>query len=238
MRPLTEKIPKALLPIQGVPFIEYQLKWWEFQGIRRIVLCVGYLGEQIKNYVEARNPSNLQVDFVFEGENLKGTGGAVRLALDTLSVPESFLLTYGDSFLPFSLSELLKKKTTSCFMSVFKNQGLWDTSNVKFSGDKILYYGKEPSSLSGLDYIDYGFLGLTRKEMEKRVASGEKKDLSVVLNSMVKEGILGGIEVPNRFFEIGSGPGLKEFDHWVGSHYPEVPGIFDPSILESLRGLR
>src|SRR5712691_5353435 len=98
LRPLTETIPKALIDVNGEPFIAHQLRLLRTNGIERVVVCAGYLGEMIQEYVGIGVRFGLHVAFVFDGPKLLGTAGAIKRALPLLG-PEFFVL-YGDSYLP------------------------------------------------------------------------------------------------------------------------------------------
>src|SRR5580692_10432961 len=98
LRPVTETIPKALIPINDEPFVAHQLRLLSRNGIRRVVLCVGYRGEQIEDYVKDGGQFGLEVSYCFDGPRLLGTAGAIRKALPLLA--EQFFVLYGDSYLP------------------------------------------------------------------------------------------------------------------------------------------
>ena len=76
---LTKKTPKALVKINGKPFIYYQLNLLRKKGIKEVILCIGYLGGQIKKYVGDGKKFNLNVKYSYE-KKLLGTGGAVKNA--------------------------------------------------------------------------------------------------------------------------------------------------------------
>src|SRR5438094_95867 len=80
MRPLTDRIPKVLLPVAGRPFLEHQLDLLRRQGIRRAVLCVGYLGEIVREQFGDGRAHGMALDYSFDSEKLLGTGGALRRA--------------------------------------------------------------------------------------------------------------------------------------------------------------
>jgi NDP-sugar pyrophosphorylase family protein len=73
LRPITETIPKALVEIAGEPFLGHQLRLLSRSGIPRVVLCVGYLGEQVRDYAGDGSLFGLQVDYSFDGPQLLGT---------------------------------------------------------------------------------------------------------------------------------------------------------------------
>ena len=106
LRPATDKIPKALLSVAGEPFLIHQLRLLHSQGLRKIVLCVGYLGEMIKAQVGDGSALGMQIDYSFDGPSLLGTGGALKRALPKLG--DQFLVIYGDSYMPVDYSAIVE----------------------------------------------------------------------------------------------------------------------------------
>ena len=91
LRPLTESVPKSLLEVNGEPFAVHQLRLLQSKGVRRVVFCVGHLGELIQRAIGDGTALGLQVDYSFDGPALLGTAGAVRNAL-----PEARRLFFRD----------------------------------------------------------------------------------------------------------------------------------------------
>jgi len=217
MRPLTEKIPKALIEINGKPFIDYQLELLTNNGVTSVLLCIGHLGEMIKDHVgDSFNGVNIR--YQFDGEKLLGTGGALGKAKKECSLEKNFGVIYGDSYLPINFSEVYDKFTSSnkhdAIMTIFKNDGLFDKSNVIIDGDNILYdkkYNTRPAS--HFNYIDYGFSILSLDSVD--VPLDTKFGLDQLLHRISLNGKLGWFEVNTRFFEIGSFEGLKDFRGFV-----------------------
>src|ERR1700736_4518711 len=81
LRPITETIPKAMVTLAGRPFIDYQLALLRRNGIRRAVLCLGHLGEQVRRHLGYGSAHGIRLDYSFDGPRLLGTGGALRQAL-------------------------------------------------------------------------------------------------------------------------------------------------------------
>ena len=102
MFPLTNNLPKCMIEVNGIPFINYQLRLLSEKGIKDIVLCVGYLNNIIKEYVKDGSIFNLKVDYVEDGDILLGTGGAIKKAYNLNKLHDNFFVMYGDSFLPIS----------------------------------------------------------------------------------------------------------------------------------------
>ena len=144
LKPITEKIPKALVDVGGKPFVFHQLRLFASQKIDRVVLCVGHLGEMIVKEVGDGSRFGIQVEYSFDGDRLRGTAGAIANALDKLG--PAFFVLYGDSYLECDMAAVqsafeLSNKTS--LMSVYRNEGRWGPSNVEFSNGQILSYDKK-----------------------------------------------------------------------------------------------
>lgn len=220
MRPLTEKIPKSLMPVHGKPFIDYQLASLAGQNIKRVTLIIGHLGEQIRTYVGDGGDWNLFVDYVDEGEELRGTGGALRYALDKGALDERFLLTYGDSFLNFGFAEMYAKaeqEQLPVLMMIMENKDRWDRSNVRFEANGRIFYSKLPDQPSNLTHIDSGVSVISKSWLSKAVPAGTKYDLADAFHLASQQGLVTGYLETKRFYEIGSPAGLEDFSRLVES---------------------
>ena len=229
MRPLTETIPKALIPVAGVPFVDHQLAWMAAHGVTRVVLSVGYRGDMLLQHVGDGSRWGLAVQVVDEGSVLRGTAGALRLALERGALDQAFLVTYGDSFLPIDFAPVWRDFTTggaAALMTVFHNAGRWDTSNVIYRAGRVELYDKHHATrpAADFDYIDYGLSAMKREVIEQLVpapqpaASGTadgKADLADLFHTLSRRGQLAGHEITERFFEIGSPAGLQDFERWM-----------------------
>lgn len=211
LRPVTEKIPKSLIEINGEPFIFHQLRLLQKNGFKNIVICAGFLGEMIVDYVGNGEKFNLHVEYSFDGEKLLGTGGALKQALPKLG--EEFFVVYGDSYLPCdyaAVQNTFQSADKLALMTVFKNAGQWDTSNVEYSDGKILVYDKK-NKTERMHYIDYG-LGIFNQAVFKNVSTTEPTDLADIYMQLLKENQLAAYEVNQRFYEAGSFSGIKELE--------------------------
>ena len=225
MRPLTETIPKALIPITNVPFVDHQLRWMAGHGVTRVVLSVGYRGEMLRDHVgDGARFGLAEVRIVDEGTALRGTAGALRLALDQGVLDDAFLVTYGDSFLPIDFAPVWDAFLASgapALMTVFHNAGRWDTSNVIYRDGRVELYDKRRATRPAAEFqfIDYGLLAMKRSVIATRVpaprAPDEKADLADLMQALSLAGELAGLEVRERFFEIGSPAGLEDFEAWM-----------------------
>jgi NDP-sugar pyrophosphorylase family protein len=206
---LTKQTPKCLLEVSGRPFIHHQLRQLREQGATKVVLCLGYLGEQVVEVVGDGSAFGLEVAYSFDGPELRGTAGAIRRALPQLG--DAFFILYGDSWLECRYADVqaaFEAAGALALMTVFHNEGRWDTSNVAFEGGRILAYDKV-NRTPAMRYIDYGLGILDRRAMEIVPETGAF-DLATVYQEMLRRNELAGFEVAERFYEIGSVAGLEE----------------------------
>jgi N-acetyl-alpha-D-muramate 1-phosphate uridylyltransferase len=222
LRPLTETVPKVLLEVAGKPFLEHQLLRLREQGIRDIVLCVGFLGEVIRDRFGNGRNYGVRIRYSFDGPVLLGTGGAIHRAAPMLG--DAFFVLYGDSYLTIDYSAVADSffdSGGSALMTVFKNQNEWDTSNVHFENGQIQEYNKHDVKPQ-MHHIDYG-LSVFRTSVFAKYSGTSFLDLSDVMRDLALRGELTGYEASNRFYEIGSHAGLTELDGMLTAGQHNVP---------------
>lgn len=228
LRPITTEIPKAMVPVAGRPFADIQLAWLAAHGIDDVVYSIGYRGEQIAEHVGDGSRFGLRVRYVDEGRDLRGTGGALRLAHDEGVLEPAFAVLYGDSYLRVPIIDAWARFTAlapAALMTVWRNEGRFDTSNARLSGDWIVQYDKtvaDPAAI-GMHWIDYGFSIIDRDSVMPMIAPGEVCDLADIQRRLSDEGRLAGYEVQDRFYEIGSPEGLAELEALLATGDAEDP---------------
>ncbi len=216
LRPLTESVPKALLEVAGEPFIAHQLRLFKRNGIDRAVLCLGHLGDRVRDFVKDGAAFGVRVEHSFDGPTLLGTGGALKKAAPLLG--DVFWVVYGDSYLDTEYDPIRRSFLSQgrlALMTVCRNEGRWDRSNVLFEGGRIRVYDKN-SRDPALKHIDYGLL-LFRREVLDLIPAGEKTDLTDILVRLIERDALAGHEVADRFYEIGSRDGIQETADYIRS---------------------
>jgi len=209
LRPITEKIPKAMLDINGKPFIAHQLNLLKSKGLEKVILCVGHLGEAIEGYVKDGSEYGMQVSYSYDGEKLLGTGGALKNIGERL--PDNFFVLYGDSYLDVDyqmLEDSYRSSGKRALMAVYKNEGRWDSSNVIFKDGVLVHYSKK-SKTEDMNYIDYG-LGILSKSVLEEYSASTALDLACVYECLSENNQLLGFEVYERFYEVGSLQGLSD----------------------------
>jgi NDP-sugar pyrophosphorylase family protein len=207
LKPITETIPKALVDVAGKPFVAHQLALLREAGVTRVVLCVAHLADQIEAVLGDGRAFGLQIAYAHDP--LLGTGGALRNALPLLG--DTFLTLYGDSYLRCDYAAIARAFVASgkqALMTVYKNDGRYDASNVRFADSRIVTYDKTPG-VPGLTHIDWGLGGFAASAFAGYPADG-KLDLATVYRDVLARGELLGYEVTERFYEIGSPAGLDD----------------------------
>jgi NDP-sugar pyrophosphorylase family protein len=213
LRPVTATIPKSLIPVNGEPFLAHQLRLLDAAGFERVVLCVGFLGEQIHEFTGDRF-GRLEISYSFDGPKLLGTAGAISRAFPYLE--QSFFVLYGDSYLPCDYRKVegdFKQSGKNGLMTVYRNEGKYDSSNVEFEHGRILRYDKT-SKTPGMRYIDYG-LGVFDKSAFAGLPGDEPSDLAGVYRRLLEQNDLAASEVENRFYEIGSLEGIRDLERYL-----------------------
>jgi N-acetyl-alpha-D-muramate 1-phosphate uridylyltransferase len=221
IRPMTQNLPKALLNIAGKPFIFHQLELLRKQGADRVVLCLGHLAEQVVAAVGNGRQFGLAIQYSFDGGELLGTGGALKQALPLLG--DSFFALNGDSYLRCSLIDIqaaFEVAQRPALMTVLRNDGQWDRSNIIFRNGEVVEYDKT-FWRSDMTYIDFGISVLSRSVFspyrETRIL-----DLAKIYTELSKIGHLAGIEVSDRFYEVGSPQGIQDMETYMSHQLADV----------------
>ena len=214
LRPITETIPKALVEIAGEPFLAHQIRLLARAGYGRVVLCVGYRAEQIREFAGDGRTFGVEMAYSLDGPRLLGTAGAIRRALPLLG--EAFAVVYGDSYLTcdYTAAErVFLDSGKSGLMTVYRNEGQFDSSNVEFTGGRIVAYDKA-NRTPAMRYIDYG-LGMFRSRAFHAVPEDRPSDLAGLYQDLLRRDELAAWESPDRFYEIGSPEGIRDLTEFL-----------------------
>ncbi len=219
--------PKSMMDVAGEPFIAHQLRLLAREGVTRVTICLGHLGEQIADFVGDGARFGCEVTYSADGARPLGTGGALAKALPFLG--EAFFVMYGDSYLPIRFPpvwEAFRARERPGLMTVLHNDGRWDASNVDFEGGLIRRYDKTRPTES-MHHIDYGLGLLTAGALAGRSA-GDAWDLADLYGDLARAGQLAAYEVETRFYEIGSADGMAEATDYLMRHRPGLEGVHAP----------
>jgi NDP-sugar pyrophosphorylase family protein len=222
MRPLTETIPKALIPVNGEPFADIQLRRLHSAGVREVVFSVAHLGEEIERHVGDGSRFGLRVRYVHDGERNLGTAGALRRVINAGAVPDAFGIINGDSFLSLDLraiEEAFVRSRCPALMTVLRNRNHWGPSNAIYRDGRVVLYDKRrPEAVRDeMEWIDYGYIEMRAAAVADRVPPGRVADLADVMRELSLDGGLAGFEVAERFYEVGSPEGLADLERHLGA---------------------
>ncbi len=213
LKSVAPNTPKALVPVAGKPFIEHQFDLLKKHGLADVLMCVGHFADQIEKYVGDGARFGMRVKYSFEDPaRLLGTGGALINALPQLQ--DSFFTLYGDSYLPTdyrAVARAFESGGWKALMSVYRNEGKWDKSNVRVEGDRVAFYSKAAKP-GEADCIDYGLSVYRKSVIQAYREVTLPLDLARVQEDLVVRGDMGAFVVSERFYEIGKPEGLAELD--------------------------
>jgi NDP-sugar pyrophosphorylase family protein len=215
--PLSKRIPKSIIKINGKPFLEYQLELLKKNGIFDMIFCTGHKGEQIEKYFGDGGRFGVKIRYSREKEKLLGTGGALKKAESLLD--EIFFVTYGDSYLPFNFKKSIDyfdKFDKLGLMTVFKNCGKYEPSNVEVKENLVKSYSKKRKTKK-MKYIDYG-VSIFRKKALEFLAKNQVYDLAKLHQILIRKRQLLAFESKIRFYTIGSFRELEEFENYIKKH--------------------
>jgi NDP-sugar pyrophosphorylase family protein len=207
-------MPKPLLEVAGEPFLFHQLRLLAGHGVRTVVLCVGYRGDQIKDRVGPER-CGITILYSFDAPGLNGTLGAVRRALPLLG--DRFLVLYGDTYLRIdyaAVARVWRESGLPAVMTVLHNEGRWDKSNVVYRDGLVVRYDKSTPT-PDMRWIDYGLGGLTAQALI--AVEDDEPDLAKLYERLAALGCLCGYEAGERFYEIGTPAALAETDAFLSN---------------------
>jgi NDP-sugar pyrophosphorylase family protein len=214
MRPRTDTMPKALLPVAGRPFAERQVELLVDHGVDDIVFAVAYLGHMIQDTLGDGRRWGIGIRYVDEGEHRRGTGGATRLFVDSGLADDDFAVLYGDSYLPIDYQAVWDAYAAAdqpALMTVIRNHDRWDTSNAELAEGRVRYR-KGTGPETGMTYIDYGLSVVSARVVSERIPRDAVSDLAELFTDLGERGMLAGFEVYERFYEVGSESGIADLE--------------------------
>lgn len=201
--------PKPLIEVAGRPFIHHQLRLLARSGVKRVVILAGYLGNLIEESVGDGSEFGLETAWSFDWPDLLGTGGALAKAAPLLG--DRFMVLYGDSWLDvdyLAVAEAFERSGLPALMTVHLNDDRYDRSNAVYEDGLVTVYDKawRPPRMR---HVDYGLGCLSAGVLRGRVG---RFDLAEVYRDLSAARRLAGLEIPERFYEIGSPAGLAELE--------------------------
>lgn len=206
-------VPKSLIPIfKELTFLDILITSLERSGVDEIVLCEGYLHDQITTHIQKVWQANTAIFFKFAREyEPLGTGGAVKNALDLLE--DSFLLMNGDSYAQFDLPAFMEnhiRKGKSISMLVKKVQNSTRYGSVVLGNENIVTgFGEKMGAGEG--FINVGVYALTKSRIDWSAFNNVFSFERDLLPMMCKQGQIGAFITSGYFIDIGIPEDLAKF---------------------------
>ena len=208
-------IAKSMVPINGSPFIDWQLRLLSSHGFRHVLISVAHHSEEIMNFVGDGERYNLNITYSLDGTKPLGTGGALIKALPLLD--PFFGVIYGDSYLQIDYRSIIAyavDNSPKSVMTIKKASGAEVPGNVQCNSNEILKYSKDTAEKE-MNYFDFGFTVLHRQTLENLHFTGNF-DLSIIFQALISTDLLVGLEVFSDCHEIGSFSGIKSLEKHLG----------------------
>ena len=209
---LAKNTPKALIDINGKPFLEHQLDLIKKYDFDEVVLCIGHLGKKIQSHFG--DGTDYGIKILYRYDEQLGVIGAVKNAEELLNM--YFFLMYGDSYLPkLDFDDMYSKflnQDELAMMSVWQNNNEIDPSNIKVNAGEVKSAGEE-----GSDHIDYGAIVLNKKALEF-ISKNTFFSTGEFWKLLIKKEQLAAYEVNGRFYHIGTPERLGEVRELLKIH--------------------
>lgn len=205
LKPLTDKIPKVMVLVNGKPFLWHLLKLLESQGVNDIILCIGYLGKQVKDFFGNGGSLGMRIRYSEETDRLLGTGGALRQSKDLLD--SHFFVINGDTYLPIEYNKLdgafLKSRKNALMVVYESNDDTGIRNNVELDNESIIIKYDKENPDSKMKHVDAGVLIISQKvldTLEKGCPVSMEKEVYPVLAQRRE---LAAYVTKQRFYDIG-----------------------------------
>ena len=164
LRPITDYIPKPLIPLDNIPILEWQIKYLKNNGIDKIIICTGYKAKMIENFLVMKNNFGIEIKFSKEKVPL-GTGGAIKKA-GALIKNESFIVLNGDIITDMKISKLMQKPNSIASVELKTKFGIMEIEN-----EKIIQF-REKEEISGV-WMNAGMYHLPKESLKDLPEKGD-----------------------------------------------------------------
>ena len=210
LRPLTNDIPKPMVPIGGKAFLEHTINLLKRNSVDDLVICLGYRGEIIRSYFGDGQSFGIRIRYSEDGDQLVGTAGSLRKAASLLS--DRFFITFGDAYpiLDYKAAWNYFLQTGKiALMVVWKNSDKYGRSNTVVRDGLVTLYSKKERTES-MQYIEFGVTFMEKRVIEL-IPNEYPVDLEVLYRQLIAKKEMAALEVEQRIYDIGSPEGLTEF---------------------------
>ena len=209
-----DALPKAMVEVDGRPFIDHKLRELHDEGAHDVLLLIGHGAGAIRDHVGDGTSFGLQITTLEDGPELLGTGGAIVRARPRLG--PRFWVTYGDTLLDVDVAhaeDALARSGALALMTVLENRDRWQASNAVVRDDRVVEYSKDPRP-DGAGHIDYGMLLFDTAAFDGRTPH-TAFDLAHLLGELAANDSLIAFVVTEPFRDIGTPDALRDTEAWL-----------------------
>lgn len=164
LRPITDYVPKPLVPLNNIPIIEWQILYLKKFGIKEIIICTGYKTEMIENFLSIKNNLGVKIKYSIEHTPL-GTGGAIKQAGSSIK-DDSFFVLNGDTITDIDLKQFAKKSNSIASIELKTKFGV-----IEIDGDKVTTF-KEKKEISNV-WMNAGIYHLQKEVLKDLPKKGD-----------------------------------------------------------------
>ena len=189
LRPITDYVPKPLVPLNNIPIIEWQISYLKKFGVNEITICTGYKTELIQNFLAVKNNLDVKIKFSIEKIPL-GTGGAIKQAGLSLK-DKSFLVLNGDVITNIDLGKLIKKQNSIASIELKTKFGI-----MEIEGDMITNF-KEKKEIQNI-WMNAGIYHLQKEILRDLPKKGDIE--KTVFPDYAKKGKLTTVKFKNMMW--------------------------------------
>ena len=202
LKPLTDKLPKALLEVQGKTIAEHLFDLLKKYGIRDVVLCVGYLRDKIKEHFGDGSNFGMNITYVEENEPL-GTAGPLKLAKKHLK--DSFIVSNGDELKDINIPRMFRLHKRKNALATIALTTVDEPSHygvARLDGSRIIEFVEKPTHPPS-NLINAGFYILEPQVIDM-IPDGFSMLEKDVFPKLAQLGRLRGFPFAGQWFDIGN----------------------------------
>lgn len=203
LRPITDTIPKPMIPFHGKPFLEYIIEMLVEQGFTKAVLLLGYLPEKVKEYFGDGSKWNIEIVYsVSEVENDTG----LRLQKAKHLFDPIFVLLYCDNYWPMNLSRMWQVFSSSkadALVTVYMNRDGYTKNNIRIGSDGFIEVYDKTRTAENLQGVDIGFF-ILKKEVIDLIPEGNNNFEKTVIPQLVLSHSIVTYPTEHRYYSVGS----------------------------------
>jgi len=217
LRPITDRVPKPMIPFHGKPFLEYLIEMLRQQGFQRILLLLGYLPDAIRDYFGDGSRWGVEIGYSVSPE-ADETGRRIKLAAS--KIDPIFLLMYCDNYWPIRIDAMLHmfdQAEVPGLITVYENSDGYSRDNVRIDSNGLVSLYDKSRTAPGLSGVDIGFM-IMKREVLGLLPDGNVSFEKEVLPPLVAANRLAAYVTGHRYYSVGTHERLPLTEEFLARH--------------------